>query len=242
MTTDFDKPHIGRIEEYASDQEYKYPLTPNIKTPIAPRERAQHGNRILRKLQEVRQQLQLAEDTELPENIIRDDAIYVTFISEWGYPLKFDQLHQNTDRPTYQIVNIKREKHPEHENQYRYRVSLMLTKGGISHFIKKAEQYLTENTKDREGNITDTPKSNPLIANISNIKLATLEAFWSDWSQIPFPNENEIVWWEVWFRKTDNDVDRINKVVTNLEQSDAQIGYAQNELPRSRADEVSKQS
>ncbi len=231
MADNFDRPHIGRIEEYASNQEYKYPRTPNIKIPIAPRERTQHGNRILRKLQEVRQQLQLAEDTELPENVIRDDAIYVTFISEWGYPLKFDQLHQNTDRPTYQIVNIKQEQHPEQENQYRYHVALMLTKGGISHFIKKAEQYLTENTKDREGNITDTPKSNPLIANISNIKLATLEAFWSDGPEIPFPDENEIVWWEVWFRKTDNDVDRINKVVSNLERSEAQIGQLQLDFP-----------
>lgn len=231
MANNFDKPHIGRIEVYASGQEYKYPHTPVIKTPVAPRERAKHGNKILRNLQEVKQQLQLNEETKLPENIIRDDAIYVTFISEWGYPLKFDQLHQNTDRPTYQIVNIKQEKHPEQENQYRYRVALMLTKGGISHFIKKAEQYLTENTKDREGNITDTPKSNPLIANIANIKLATLEAFWADDPEIPFPVENEIVWWEVWFRKTDNDNERIAKVINNLEELDAEIGQLQLDFP-----------
>ena len=232
MADNFDKPHIGRIEEYASNQEYKYPRKPPpIKTPVPPRDRVRHGNRILRKLQAVRQQLQLAEDTELQENIIRDDAIYVTFISEWGYPLKFDQLHQNTDWPTYQIVNIKQEKHPEQENQYRYRVALMLTMGGISHFIKKAKQYLTENTKDREGKITDTPKSNPLIANIANIKLATLEAFWSDDPEIPFPDENEIVWWEVWFRKTANDHDRITNVVNNLEEFGAQIGQLQLDFP-----------
>lgn len=231
MADNFDKPHIGRIEEYASGQQYKYPTKIKVDFPITQRNRSEHGNRILRKLQAVRQQLQLAEDTELPENIIRDDAIYVTFISEWGYPLKFDQLHQNTDRPTYQIVNIKQEKHPEQENQYRYRVALMLTMGGISHFIKKAEQYLTENTKDREGNITDTPKSNPLIANIANIKLATLEAFWSDDPEIPFPDENEIVWWEVWFRKTANDHDRITNVVNNLEEFGAQIGQLQLDFP-----------
>ncbi|ELR72890.1 hypothetical protein C900_00851 [Fulvivirga imtechensis AK7] len=231
MADNFDKPHIGRIEEYASGEQYKYPTKIKVDFPITQRNRSEHGNRILRKLQVVRQQLQLAEDTELPENIIRDDAIYVTFISEWGYPLKFDQLHQNTDRPTYQIVNIKQEKHPEQENQYRYRVALMLTKGGISHFIKKAEQYLTENTKDREGNITDTPKSNPLISNIANIKLATLEAFWSDDPEIPFPDENEIVWWEVWFRKTDNDNERIAKVINNLEELDAQIGRLQLDFP-----------
>jgi hypothetical protein len=231
MADNFDKPHIGRIEEYASGEQYKYPTKIKVDFPVSQRNRSEHGNRILRKLQAVRQQLLLPEDTELPENIIRDDAIYVTFISEWGYPLKFDQLHQNTDRPTYQIVNIKQEKHPEQEKQYRYHVALMLTKGGVSHFIKKAEQYLTENTKDREGNITDTPKSNPLIANIANIKLATLEAFWSDEPEIPFPDENEVVWWEVWFRKTNNDRDRINNVVTNIEESGAQIGQLQLDFP-----------
>ncbi|MBL6447797.1 S8 family peptidase [Fulvivirga sp. 29W222] len=231
MADNFDKPHIGRIEEYASGQQYKYPTKIQVDFPISQRNRAEHGNRILRRLQAVRRRLQLVKHTELPGNIIRDDAIYVTFISEWGYPLKFDQLHQNTDRPSYQIINIKQEEHPDQENQYRYSVALMLTKGGVSHFIKKAEQYLTENTKDREGNITDTPKSNPLIANIANIKLATLEAFWSDDPEIPFPNESEIVWWEVWFRKTNNDNERITKVVNNLEQLDALIGRSQLDFP-----------
>ena len=231
MADNFDKPHIGRIEEYATGEPYKYPTKIKVDFPVSQRNRSEHGNRIMRKLLALRKKLQLAEDTELPENIVRDDAIYVTFISEWGYELKFDQLHQNTDRPTYQIVNIKQEKHPEQDNQYRYRVALMLTKGGISHFIKKAEQYLTENTKDRGGNITDTPKSNPLIANIANIKLATLEAFWSDGPEIPFPDENEIVWWEVWFRKTDKDYERMTNVVNNLEELDAQIGRMQLDFP-----------
>ncbi|WP_339811708.1 S8 family peptidase [uncultured Imperialibacter sp.] len=227
MADNFDKPHIGRIEEYASGQQYKYPAKIKVDFPTSQRNRSEHGNRILRKLQAVRQQLQLAEDTELPENIIRDDAIYVTFISEWGYPLKFDQLHQNTDRPTYQIVNIKQEQHPEQENQYRYHVALMLTKRGISHFIKRVEEYLNPEKDTKSG----APKANQLIANIANIKLATLEAFWSDGPEISFPSENEIVWWEVWFRKTDNDGDRINKVITNLEQSEAQIGQLQLDFP-----------
>ncbi len=231
MATNFNKPHIGQIEEYASEKQYKYPIKVKVDFPIRQRNRSEHGKRVLRQLQTIRQQFQLAEKVELPESIIRDDAIYVTLTSDWGYPLKFDQLHQNTDRPTYQIVNIKQEKHPEQKDQYRYNVAVMLTKGGISHFIKKAKQYLTENTKDREGNNTDTPKSNALIANIESIQLATLQAFWSDEPEIPFPDENEEIWWEVWFRKTNNDSNKINDVGTNLETIGATMGQFQLEFP-----------
>ncbi len=231
MANNFNKPHIGKIEEYATGQQYKYPTKVKIDFQIRQRNRVIHGNRILRQLKAIRQQFQVAKEVELPENIIRDDAIYVTFTSEWGYPLKFDQLHQNTDSPTYQIVNIKQEKHPEQGDQYRYRVAVMLTKGGVSHFIKKAEQYLTENTKDRDGNLTDTPKSNPLIANIENIQLATLRAFWSDEPEIPFPDENDVIWWEIWFRKTNDDLNKIKEVVINLKTIGAEIGQSQLDFP-----------
>jgi len=231
MLNTFNKTHIGRIEEYASSEQYKYPTKVKVDFPVRQRNRSMHGNRILRQLGVIRQQFQLAEEVELPENIIRDDALYVTFTSEWGYPLKFEQLHQNTDRPTYQIVNIKQEKLPGQEDQNRYHVAVMLTKGSIRHFIKKAEQYLTENTKDRQGNITDTPKSNQLIANIETIQLATLQAFWSDEPEIPFPDENEEIWWEVWFRKTSNYKNKINDVGTNLETIGATMGQLQLEFP-----------
>lgn len=231
MANNFNKPHIGKIEAYSSSQQYKYPTNVNINFPIQARNRAEHGNHILRQLNAIRQQFQLAEEVELPPRIIRDDAIYVKFTSEWGYQLKFDQLQQNSDNPTYQIANIKQEKHPDLEDQYRYHVAVMLTEGGISHFIKKVEQYLTENTKDRHGNLTDTPRSNQLIANIESIQLATLQAFWSDEPEIPFPDKKEVIWWEVWFRKTNSDQDKIDQVRMNLETFGAEIGQLQIEFP-----------
>jgi len=230
MATGFDKPHIGRIEVYATSQQYKYPTKLKIEFPVKQQNRSVHGNRLLQQLQTIRQQFQLADEIDLPENIVRDDAIYVMFISEWGYPLKFEQLQQNTDRPTYQVVNIKKEKHPE-EEQFRFHVALMLTKGGISHFIKRVEQYLTENTKDRGGNITDTPKANQLIANIENIRMATLQAFWSDGPEIAFPEEDEVIWWEVWFMKTKEGHSKLTEVDTNLLAIGAGIGQSVLEFP-----------
>jgi len=164
MANNYPKSHIDRIENYATSQQYSYPRPGGSSFILRDRNRSEHGNRLLRQLIEIKRRFRIAESIKLPKNIIRDDVIYVQFTSAWGYPLMFDQLHQNKDHPIYQIVNIKQEKHSDRDS-YRYHVSVLITMGGISHFINAVEQYLTKNTKDREGNITDTPKFNQLIAN-----------------------------------------------------------------------------
>ncbi|HOW25577.1 MAG TPA: S8 family peptidase [Bacteroidales bacterium] len=230
MPSHFNKPHIDKIEDYAIGHRY-IDRKRKIEFPIRSRNRDAHGRRILRQLEAIRQQFEIEEDSEIPENIVKDDAIYVSFVSDWDYPLKFEQLNQNTDVPKYQIINIKQEQNPENENQFRYKVLVMLTKGGISHFIKKAEEYLTENIKDREGNLTDKPKSYQLISNIQNIQIAALQAFWSDESEINFPDYDVVTWWEAWFRKTNEGTAKINAVENNLTSRGAVLGELQLEFP-----------
>ena len=147
---------------------------------------------------------------------MRDDAIYVEFISEFNFPLKFESLTQERDIPQYQILNIKEEKlNSESDAPSCFRVIVMMKQGGISAFIKKSYLYLSETIKDRKGNLTNIPKNSPLLNNIASIQLATLESFWSDAPEIPFPNLGETVWWEVWFRKTINDGVRLENAYHN---------------------------
>lgn len=209
------------IDGFSKSESYKYPKKIVVEFPKSSRNRALHGNRILGELENIKTQFQLEKEVELPENIIREDAIYVEFISDWGFDLKFDQLHDNKDNPRYQLLNIRKEKHPDDENIHRYVVVMMLTKGGITHFIEKVQQYLNENTKDKNGNFTDIPKANDLIANIENIQLATLKAFWTDKDYFPFPDENENVWWEVWFRRSNENEERVIKQLVAI---GAQVG------------------
>jgi hypothetical protein len=51
-----------------------------------------------------------------------------------------------------------------------------------------------------------------------------------DEPEIPFPNEKENIWWEVWFRKTDNYKDKLEQVAQNLGEVGCQIGVSQIEL------------
>lgn len=229
MTDKNFKPHISNIGRYASDQLYKYPHNVNNNFTTQRRDRVIHGNRILQQLEAIKQRFDI--EVPLPENIVKEDAIYLSFISEWGFKLKFEQLHQNSENPDYQILNIKQENHPEIPELFRYNVTVMVTKGGVSHFIHNVHKYLTENTKDKRGNITDTPKSNQLIANIERIELATLKAFWTDEPEIPFPDENDLIWWEVWFRKTNNIRTKLEIIDNNLRVVGAAMGRLQLDFP-----------
>lgn len=216
-----------RLNGYTESFVYEYPgQTPRSREPKE-QNRAVHGNHILQQLQRIREQFDLRETVDLPEGIVRDDALYVEFTSEWGFLLKFESLEQGGNEPQFLILNIREEKRVvNHEEEFRYIVTLMMTQGGVSQFITKVEQYLTENGKYK-GQDTGKPCHNALVNNINNIKIATLQSFWTDAPEIPFPNDNEVVWWEAWFRRTDHDDEKINRVIQNLKAVGVEIGKAE---------------
>jgi hypothetical protein len=187
--------HI-KIEGYSQIDEYKSPKGSPILTP-KPRNRDAHGNKIYQHLQRIKNQFDGLKEIELPEGIVRDDVIYVEFVSDFNFEMAFDSFHSDAKDYKYQLLNIRSE---IINGDKRFRVNVMLKEGGISHFIKKAQEYINENSTHK-GQDTDKPKNNNLISNIESIQLATLEAFWTESSEVPFPNENDDVWWEVWFRK-----------------------------------------
>jgi hypothetical protein len=219
--------HI-KLNGYATTLDYQYPRTgfPSG-LELSQRNRNQHGNRLLNQLNAIRQQFDIPADVELPEGIVRDDAIYVDFISDWGHQLDFDALDQDKAEPLFQILNIREELEETDENpRYRYHVTLMMTQGGVGLFIKKIGDYLTKNGRYR-GEDTGNPSYYKLFSNIEIIQAATLRSFWTDEPEYPFPNEDEVVWWEAWFRKTTNDDFKIRRVMDNLEAVGIQIGLSE---------------
>lgn len=227
-------PHL-KFDSYFEPKTYKYPKKLIIDFPQVQRDRAIHGNALLEQLNNIRARFEIAQEEPLDANIVKDEAMYVEFISEFNFPLKFESLTQESDNPQYQILNIKEEKlNSESDAPTRFRVVVMMKQGGISAFIKKVTQYLNETIKDREGNLTDIPKNSPLLNNIASIQLATLESFWSDKPEIQFPNSGETVWWEVWFRRTNNDGVRLENVYHNLREIGADISPQTLEFPEHR--------
>lgn len=227
MARENPKKHI-KLNGYSTSHEYKYPRNAFPSSlGLSQKNRNQHGHRILNQLEAIRQQFDIPAEVDLPEGVVRDDAIYVDFISEWGFQLDFTALEQDKEEPHYQILNVREEQEDTEEGpRYRYLVTLMMTEGGVSTFIKKIEAYLTTNGKYK-GLDTGNPSYYKLFNNINIIQSATLRSFWSDEPEIPFPDENEIVWWEAWFRKTTNDGFRIQRVLENLTAAGVQIGESE---------------
>jgi len=204
------KKHLIGIERFATGQDYTYPKKVAPPFSIAPRNRAIHGNRIKGQIEIIRNQFELNQEQEIPEGLVRDDSIYVEFYSAWGFDFKFEQLHSDA-RGQYQILKVSKEtRNNQGEDQKRFKVLVMLSKRGVSHFLKRVEDFLTKNTKHR-GVDTGNPQAQPLIANLEEVRLATLEAFWIDIDSHSFPDFNQNLWWEVWFRKSAYQKDKIEQ-------------------------------
>ena len=219
-------PHL-KIDSFFNPKIYVYPKIVAPEFPIAQRNRNIHGNNLLGQLKNIRDQFDIAKEQALPQNIVADDAVYVEFYSEWNLPLKFDSLNQEAENPKHQIINIKKEIVEDADGEKaRYKVVVMMKQGSVSEFITKVAKYIVEDTK-----VSKRPKNEPLVANIASIELATLKSFWSDEPEIPFPDENEVLWWEVWFRRTENDDARIDRVIQNLNTIGALVGQQTMKFP-----------
>lgn len=210
MAEPFKKTHLS-VSNFSTSLSYKYPRLTQVPFKIKDRVRAQHGANILKKIDQVNKQFLTQVIPEDEEGIINDDVIYVQFFSEWGYKLNFDQLHDKSKK-RYQIVSIKKEKHPTKQELERYIALVMMTKGGVSYFIERVKKYIKINTKFK-GEDTGKPVANKLVSNIEDLQIATLEAFWTDYQHYDFPDRNEETWWEVWFRKKE---DTETKVLSQL--------------------------
>jgi hypothetical protein len=219
--------HI-KLNGYATTLDYQYPRNafPSA-LPLSQRNRNQHGNRLLNQLNAIRQQFGIPNDVVLPEGILRDEAVYIDFVSDWGHYLDFGALDQDREDPLFTILNIREEvQESEEGSSYRYHVTLMMTQGGIGDFIRKVDDYINRNGQYR-GQDTGNPKYYKLFSNIESIQAATLKSFWTDEPEYPFPAPEQVVWWEAWFRKTVNDDFRIQRVLENLETTGVQVGQSE---------------
>lgn len=220
-----DLPHLT-ITPFFTSRDYVYPKPGSGSgLELIERDRAIHANRIIQELNVIKQQFDLKKDEVLPQNIVKDDALYVEFYSELDFKLDFDKFNQDRDDPKFQLLNIRKEIISQNgEDKERYKVVVMMREGAVSTFLKKAGEYMTQNTKDMEKNDTGQPRHRALLNNIQSIHLATLRSFWTDEPEIPFPETQDAIWWEVWFRRKNDDANSIDRVLQNLSSVGAEIG------------------
>lgn len=117
-----------------------------------------------------------------------NNGIYLAFESEPDFELKFNSLEFQSSG--IELCAIK-------ETNQKIIATVFVPEGKLTYFLNKITQYQKENTPK------DNPKNKELVESISEIKLAALDALWTDDSEL-LPNSGASIWWEVWLRRADN--------------------------------------
>ena len=154
------------------------------------RDRQQHGTQLLEAL---RQAQSKESDIITGQRALGRDAgtgIYLTFESDPGFELAFESLGFAPSRIELLVVKQEGE---------QMLATVFVPEGKVGYFIRRVEAYLDEDKDKRNKKGEIRPQNKKLVESISSIRLAALEALWTDDLDL-FPRDEAPIWWEVWLR------------------------------------------
>jgi len=158
---------------------------------LAIRDRETHAKKLKGQLDEIQNEL---DETKEELGLKGDYGIHVEFESEPNFELKIDSLERL--RSGIELENVRILNNTTYATVY-------IPEGKIKHFFNIIDKYLTQNVKNKE-----IAKNKELVESISNIKSATLKAFWTDFENLDNISNDEIKWWEVWLRNGNSQGER----------------------------------
>lgn len=187
-----------------------------IARPIG--DRQQHGTSVKQQFEQAVNDFVADYDTSF---------VYVVFKSPINVLLDIDKLGKGNFRlASYKKIPVLTEDEVEHEY---YEAVVCLNLKAVGEFLTKVERYLTQDTPltyNEDGTVKSggNPVNRTLIANIDEIKAATLQSFWQE-PELAFPNLNEEIWWEVWLSRDKDEVNNLNHdYLSILENAGVQVG------------------
>ena len=168
--------------------------------PPSPSDRVAHGDHLS---QQLRSAFDDAKSRRTPEREIEVegtiDGIYVQFESIPDFELA---LHSLEPRRAAIHPELRAVKNVTLDSREVQQATIFVPDQQVSSFLRRFEQYTTENTPS--GNA----RNRNLVERIANLRLATLEAFWTDAAEL-LPPPDEQAWWELWLRERDGVEGRI---------------------------------
>lgn len=159
----------------------------------APADRQRHGQRLRGDLESAalvaatrRQQAPVVVDGAV-------DGFYATFDSFPGLRLALTSLDPRQGRRHPELMSVQ--EIPVAGGGVVERATVFVPEGTVSYFLDRLTDYA-----DTAG--TTAVKNRALVDPIQSVRLATIEALWTDPPQT-FPPAGQRVWWEVWLRRRD---------------------------------------
>ena len=188
----------------AQSSPYRSPQSGGGEFRRSPRDREQHAAWLKRQIEQAGQVAETRVQEQKDQGLEAGYGITLQFESDPNFDLKFESLDMS--RSGVELLSVKTEPNG------KTLATVFVPDGKLSLFLKRIDAYESEDTKpNKEGQTR--PKNEDLVAGISDIRVAALEALWTDPS-IPFPGLEDEITWEVWLRKsgTINHLDRLRDI------------------------------
>jgi hypothetical protein len=146
-------------------------------------------------------------------------GIYIEFESDKGFDLRTESLEAR--RQGIELVAVREEGNEEATR--RTFATVFVREGKVEYFVKKVEKYL-----EAKAAIV-SPPNKTLVESISNLRVATLQALWTDAGE--FPSANKVIWWEAWLRKGKDEAEQAEIVRLFKDQARRRrLALGENEL------------
>ena len=185
-------PHLI-VPTAAAAMRFTSPSTgPRERMDLPVRGRAEHAQNLLNKLEAISPQAAARIDEQKALGLDDGLGIYLTFESEPNFSLKYESMDLAKSGIELCIVKALEDN--------RTQATVFVPDGKLDLFLKKIAAYRDKNTIPRREGGATRPKNQDFVESISDIKLAVLEALWTE-EGLPFPDRETVITWEVWLRR-----------------------------------------
>ena len=192
-------PHLF-VPTDAASSPFRSPISGGGAFRLAPRARDPHANHLETRLNQAKAASDAAVVAQKAAGLDEGFGITLQFEGSPNFDLKFESL--NMERSGVELLGVRTL--PNGQVQ----ATVFVPDGKLELFLKRVTAYRDEETKPNIVGKT-RPKNEDLIASISDIHVAALEALWTDTA--PFPGLDAMATWEVWLRRSD-DIDHLARV------------------------------
>ncbi len=193
-------PHL-LITETAKSQQYKSPIVGGGDKPVVPRlDRLSHGQHLQGQLRELGSIAKRVTEAQVAMSLNSGLGLQIQFVGIPNVPLAFESLASERGKNIEQhieILSVCKSGDLTIANVY-------VPDGKLAHFERYVVEYLEEK-KNKRGVSLD---HSSLLNAIASIRVAELQALWTDDIELLPKDTTEKFWWEVWLpvRGRRNDV------------------------------------
>ena len=187
-----DRPHILVTDGALPEAFRPHPRKVDAKPVPSPDSRRQHATMLQRAFRDAETAARARRDSLGITVAGAVPGLYVQFRSQPEVKLNLGSLEDK--RQKIELVAVSET--TTEDSQTIQLATVFVPEGKVRHFLNRFEKYATK----------DTPKGLPwhqdMVERISELRLATLQALWTD-DEEDFPESGTTFWWEVWLRRHD---------------------------------------